>query len=479
VRKLLVASQKGGVGKTTTSINLAAATALCGTRVLLLDADPCSSISTSLNLAQHPQRRSLRQGGHDLPGVLCCGVIPGLDVYSPYEDGSCSDAELDEVIRLTARPAFQESYGCVIVDAPPFLGANPRQLLSSCDEFLLVMRAESQAYRTLPAFLELVQRARKGPTGIRMRGILLTLPEGEEPNGRYERELRGRFGTRILPYVIPADEKLGQALLAGQIVTQAHPEAPVAVAYTGLAAALQLASETLTADPQAESGLLVAAAHQRDAGTRRDNELDEVAARAVDAVEEAIGSGGAPVAVAPVKPSPRLVSRPRPLQAPAAKTTPTRPRPRPVTREPEHLPELEPVSPPSELVRPSRTAARAPARQLDPAASAPPQPWWLVWTALGTLLGLGLRFVRLPEAVFPLSVGMAVAVFVVLVLKLALGTPENKPAAGTNSRPGYPPEPRATDRGEARKDSSVRLNALARRAGAASRRSDKGRNGNA
>jgi cellulose biosynthesis protein BcsQ len=70
VRKLLVACQKGGVGKTTTSMNLAAAAAMAGTRVLLLDADPLSSISTSLNLSQHVGRQSLRKLGVELPGVL-------------------------------------------------------------------------------------------------------------------------------------------------------------------------------------------------------------------------------------------------------------------------------------------------------------------------------------------------------------------------------------------------------------------------
>src|SRR5947209_19499687 len=83
VRKLLVASQKGGVGKTTTSINLAGATAMAGARVLLLDADPLSSISNSLKLSEHPRRQSLRQAGIDLPGVLVADFIPGLDVLSP------------------------------------------------------------------------------------------------------------------------------------------------------------------------------------------------------------------------------------------------------------------------------------------------------------------------------------------------------------------------------------------------------------
>ena len=109
VRKLLVASQKGGVGKTTTAINLAAAAARAGVRALLLDVDPLSCISAALNLHEHPRRQSLRQAGVDLPGVFVSGVVPGLDVISPYEDGSCADADLDDLLKVFASADFASS----------------------------------------------------------------------------------------------------------------------------------------------------------------------------------------------------------------------------------------------------------------------------------------------------------------------------------------------------------------------------------
>jgi chromosome partitioning protein len=247
VRKLLVASQKGGVGKTTTSMNLAAATASTGTRVLLLDADPLSNVSTALNLAEHPRRLPLRAAGIDLPGVLVPDLMPGLDVLSPYEEGCCTDEDFERLLKALATPAARQSYGCMIVDVPPFMGGNAAQLIASCDEFLLVMRAEAMAYRTLPAFLELVQRSSHEGHTLPMRGILLTLPEGEEPGFRWERELRGRFGSRVLSEVIPHDDSIGEALRSGRIGSDLHPDSPAARQYHQLVSKLGLAAETCPA----------------------------------------------------------------------------------------------------------------------------------------------------------------------------------------------------------------------------------------
>jgi len=227
------------VGKTTTCINLAAASAQAGSRVLLFDADPLSAIGAALNLGGHSQRQSLRQAGIDLPGILISDIIPGLDLISPYEEGTCSDKELGEVLELISE-ASGEHYGCLIVDTPPFMGADPVRLLNVVDEFIVIMRAEPLAYRTLPAFLELVQRCKKPGRKVEMQGILLTLPEGEPIGGRWECELRGRFGSRILPQVIPFDEEVGRALLACQIVSLYNPDSSASTQYLSLAEHLEL-----------------------------------------------------------------------------------------------------------------------------------------------------------------------------------------------------------------------------------------------
>ncbi len=495
MRKLLVASQKSGVGKTTTSMNLAAAAA--GARVLLLDADPLNAVGEALDLARHPRRRTLRADGIELPGILCHDVVPGLDVLCPYEDGGCPDDEFDELLRLAGSAAPRGGYGCLVVNAPPFMGGNPGQLLRACDELVLVMRAEPMAHRTLPAFLELVQRSRREGRGVQMRGILLTLPDGESPGGRWERELRGRFGARVLPQVIPFDDGVREALQAGRILSHARPDAPAALQYLALAGALALAGDATEAAEGDETPLQVAAAALEAAGRPVGRPAPALvaaaAAPAVPGEPPARVPAAADIALPPATTadsSGDTVHEPLPPAPPGrrrpGRPTPPRPVPRPRTApsvaDSDNIPDLDellarqtPPRPAARSLRPVRPSGlrpavpparpksvpqvRSPKQAPEPAGQA-----WVVWVGMAAMAGVGLRFVHLPDFMLPVAVGVGVAVAVALALRLLSSAPE----APAGDRPAEPPRPSGVvkpspSRAVPRKDPVDRLSSLTRR----------------
>ncbi len=436
-------------------MNLAAATAMTGARVLLLDADPLSSISSSLNLPQHAQRQALRESGLDLPGVLVSNVVPGLDVLSPYEDGGCSDDDLDRLLAVLAEPTFEDAHDLLLVDTPPFMGANPGQLLATSDQFILVMRAEPLAYRTLPAFLELVQRSRGG--AIALRGILLTLPEGETPGGRWERELRGRLGTRILPHVIPHDDTVSQAVLLGQIACHTNRDAPAAAAYHSLVETLELPSSS------ARRGRDTGEQSPALAALRLASKTVRPRAAAVVSAAELLPTP------APVLPAPPLVlpSRPassgvrRAVTAPPPESelpgTPPRRRLTPITAIPVVGPgEMRTRSRPVPVVSTTERSRPAVARPQPPAHGNVPRVKVLLWVLLGVAVGIGLRFVDLPESLIPYLVGSSVAAIVVLLLKPS----QSQQARDRQPLPARKPTPRRSD---ARIDPGKRLSGLKRR----------------
>lgn len=382
MRKLLVVSQKGGVGKTTTSMNLAAATALTGTRVLLLDADPLCNISAALKLAEHPQRQPLRQAAIDLPGIFVPNVIPGLDVLSPYDEGTCTDEDFAQILRAVAAPPIGQSYGCLLIDVPPFLGGSAAPLLASCDDFLLVLRAEEMAYRTFPAFQELIQRSSPDGRSRPMCGILLTLPEGEEPGCRLERELRGRFGSRLLAEVIPHDPQIVEALQSGSICSQRFPESPAARQYHQLAAKLELAA----------------------AGASPSMELEVI----LQVLREAVALASSTASETPPRtdcPTPEP-----PLFAPYSETV--------KSALPSHRPRRLGRS--ADSVRPAARTERGGQPSLAPpphAAHALAQLWPL-WILLGAVLGGGMRLLPLSPSLLPVLIGLGAALLVVVVLSV-------------------------------------------------------------
>ena len=244
---LLIASQKGGVGKTTTAINLATLAAQSGQRVLLLDADPLGTVATSLQLS-----RSDRDGKPPQPdrvtrrGCVWTGIVHNLDVLSPYPADSTDEDHLNRFLRAIPNSPLPRSYDLIVIDAPAMLGPRQKALLKASQEVLIVQRAEPMSFRTLPAFLELIRQVKTEGSKIKLRGILMTLPSGVLPGSKSELRLREKF-QGILPQVIPFDAEVTRALVMGTPIAVLQPNSAVTKQYRSLAAALSITKTIATA----------------------------------------------------------------------------------------------------------------------------------------------------------------------------------------------------------------------------------------
>jgi len=240
MKRILIASQKGGVGKTTTAINLAACAARAGQRVLLVDADPLGSVAASLGLEE---QLTIHQPGLAQRGKkwLLLGVCSArFDAILPVLSCEVSADGLLGMLNRLAGDRFRSSYDLLIIDAPPLLGERTDHLLGSCDEVVLVLRAEPLAYRTLPPILRRIRQHQAIHGTPQFRGILLTRPPGEHQDGSCERDLRARLAGHLLPEMIPYDAEAGQALLSCRPLVDHQADSPAARAYLDLAASLGL-----------------------------------------------------------------------------------------------------------------------------------------------------------------------------------------------------------------------------------------------
>jgi WD40 repeat protein/cellulose biosynthesis protein BcsQ len=241
MRKFLIASQKGGVGKTTTAINIATAAAMAGSRVLLVDVDPLGSVSAAMNLARHAFRRTLRSLDVESDAPVWKDVVPQLDVTTPYGEPNNPFHTLDEFLPLILQPQIENRYDFAIFDTPPILaGVQLRNLLRRIDDLILIVRTEPMAFRTLPTFLQMVKAVREEGSLVKLRGILLTLPQGEPLGGSWESELRRCFSRSILPQAIPYDPEVTLAAIQNKPIILSNPNSPAAQQYLMLSQLLGL-----------------------------------------------------------------------------------------------------------------------------------------------------------------------------------------------------------------------------------------------
>ncbi|MBZ5735560.1 ParA family protein [Nocardioides sp. TRM66260-LWL] len=249
-RIFVVANQKGGVGKTTTTVNVAAALAQQGQRVLVIDLDPQGNASTALNIEHRrgtPSTYDALVDGQPLVEVAVeCPDLPGLWVVPATIDLAGAEIELVSVVAREGRlrkailghprvgaEAGDERFDYVLIDCPPSLGLLTLNALCAAAEMMIPIQAEYYALEGLGQLLETVEmvKAHLNPT-LTVSTILITMYDARTRlSAGVADEVREHFGGQVLNTAIPRSVRVSEAPSYAQTVMTYDPGSPGALSY--------------------------------------------------------------------------------------------------------------------------------------------------------------------------------------------------------------------------------------------------------
>ncbi|MDM7856307.1 ParA family protein [Cellulomonas alba] len=245
-RVIAMCNQKGGVGKTTTTINLAAALAELGRRVLVVDFDPQGAASVGLGVSPHELDRTiynlLMERDADVREVVRTTATEGLDLLPANIDLSAAEVQLvgevarESVLSRALRPLLDE-YDVVLVDCQPSLGLLTVNALTAAHGVLIPLECEFFALRGVALLIETIEKVRdRLNPRLQVDGILATM---YDPRTLHAREVVARvheaFGDTLLQTVIGRTVKFPDATVAAEPITTYAPTHAGAHAYRQLA----------------------------------------------------------------------------------------------------------------------------------------------------------------------------------------------------------------------------------------------------